>query len=142
MKREKSCGAIVFTQENGVRQYVIILETYEGACGFPKGHMEAGETERETALREVKEETGLDVVLYDDFRLTDEHSLIREGRPDDIKTNVYFLAEYRDQVLRAQEKEVIEVLLMDYTNAMESIQYEGSKRLLSEAENYLNAHHS
>ena len=142
MKREKSCGAIVFTQENGVRQYVIIRETYEGTCGFPKGHMEAGETERETALREVKEETGLDVVLYDDFRLTDEHSLIREGRPDDIKTNVYFLAEYRDQVLRAQETEVIEVLLMDYTNAMESIQYEGSKRLLSEAEKYLNAHHS
>ena len=89
-----------------------------------------------------KEETGLDVVLYDDFRLTDEHSLIREGRPDDIKTNVYFLAEYRDQELRAQETEVIEVLLMDYTNAMESIQYEGSKRLLSEAEKYLNAHHS
>ena len=142
MKREKSCGAIVFTQENGVRQYVIIRETYEGACGFPKGHMEAGETERETARREVKEETGLDVVLYDDFRLIDEHSLIREGRPDDIKTNVYFLAEYRDQVLRAQETEVIEVLLMDYTNAMESIQYEGSKRLLSEAEEYLNAHHS
>ncbi len=142
MKREKSCGAIVFTQENGVRQYVIIRETYEGAYGFPKGHMEAGETERETALREVKEETGLDVVLYDDFSLTDEHSLIREGRPDDIKTNVYFLAEYRDQVLRAQEKEVIEVLLMDYTNAMESIQYEGSKRLLSEAENYLNVHHN
>ena len=142
MKREKSCGAIVFTQENGVRQYVIIRETYGGACGFPKGHMEAGETERETALREVKEETGLDVVLYDDFRLTDEHSLIREGRPDDIKTNVYFLAEYRDQVLRAQEAEVIEVLLMDYTNAMESIQYEGSKHLLSEAEKYLNAHHS
>ena len=142
MKREKSCGAIVFTQENGVRQYVIIRETYEGAYGFPKGHMEAEETERETALREVKEETGLDVVLYDDFRLTDEHSLIREGRHDDIKTNVYFLAEYRDQVLRAQEKEVLEVLLMDYTNAMESIQYEGSKRLLSEAEKYLNAHHS
>ena len=142
MKREKSCGAIVFTQENGVRQYVIIRETYESAYGFPKGHMEAGETERETALREVKEETGLDVVLYDDFRLTDEHPLTREGRPDDIKTNVYFLAEYRDQVLRAQETEVIEVLLMDYTNAMESIQYEGSKRLLSEAENYLNAHHS
>ena len=141
MKREKSCGAIVFTQENGVRQYVIIRETYEGAYGFPKGHMEAEETERETALREVKEETGLDVVLYDDFRLTDEHSLIREGRPDDIKTNVYFLAEYRDQELRAQETEAIEVLLMDYTNAMESIQYEGSKRLLSEAEKYLNAHH-
>ena len=142
MKREKSCGAIVFTQENGVRQYVIIRETYEGACGFPKGHMEAGETERETALREVKEETGLDVVLYDDFRLTDEHPLTREGRPDDMKTNVFFLAEYRDQVLRAQETEVIEVLLMDYTNAMESIQYECSKRLLSEAENYLNAHHN
>ena len=73
MADEISCGAIVFTNENNVRKYVIIrgVGMYQGFCGFPKGHMEAGETERETALREVKEETGLDVVLYDDFRMTD-----------------------------------------------------------------------
>ena len=53
MADEKSCGAIVFTYENGIRKYVIIRETgiYQGYCGFPKGHMEAGETEQDTAIR-------------------------------------------------------------------------------------------
>lgn len=77
MANEKSCGAIVFTYEEGIRKYAIIRGTgmYSEFCGFPKGHMEAGETEQETALREVKEETGLEVKLYDDFREVDEHYL-------------------------------------------------------------------
>ena len=107
MADEKSCGAIVFTYENGVRKYVMVREAgiYQAFYGFPKGHMENGETEQETALREVREETGLSVELIDGFRQVDEHFLALEGRPNDRKTNVYFLAEYRDQELIAQKFE-------------------------------------
>ena len=144
MADEKSCGAIVFTIENGVRKYVILRGTgiYQGWWGFPKGHMEPGETERETVLREVKEETGLDVILIDGFRQINEHSLAREGRPNDKKTNVYFLAEYRDQEYRIQESEVSEILLMDYESALKSIQYEASKNQIMEAEKFLKDHYS
>lgn len=141
MADEKSCGAIVFTHENGIRKYVIIRETgiYQGYCGFPKGHMEAGETEQDTAIREVKEETGLDVELLDGFRQVDEHFLAREGRPNDKKTNVYFLAEYHDQELKAQGSEVSEIVLMDYRDALESLQYNELKRELTEAESFINS---
>lgn len=140
MANEKSCGAIVFTYEEDIRKYVIIRGTgmYSEFCGFPKGHMEAGETEQETALREIKEETGLEVKLYDDFREVDEHYLAREDRPNDKKTNVYFLAEYHDQEIRAQEKEVSEIVLMSYQEALDSLQSEESKRELEAAEKYLN----
>ena len=139
MADEKSCGAIVYTYEKGVRKYVIIRGTgiYKEFCGFPKGHMEPGETETETALREVKEETGLDVNILDGFKTMDEHFLAREGRPNDKKTNVYFFAEYRDQEVKAQKSEVSEVVLMDYNEAMQSLQYEESRRELTEAEEYL-----
>ena len=139
MADEKSCGVIVYTYENGVRKYVIIRGTgiYKEFCGFPKGHMEPGETENETALREVKEETGLDVNILDGFRTMDEHFLAREGRPNDKKMNVYFLAEYRDQEVKAQKSEVSEAVLMDYNEAMQSLQYEESRRELTEAEEYL-----
>ena len=141
MADEKSCGAIVYTHENGVRKYVIICGTgmYQGFCGFPKGHMEPGETEEETALREVKEETGLDVKLVGNFRQTDEHYLAREGRPNDKKVNVYFLAEYKDQQLKAQESEVSEIVLLGYEEALQSLQSEDSRRELTEAEKYLNS---
>jgi RimJ/RimL family protein N-acetyltransferase/ADP-ribose pyrophosphatase YjhB (NUDIX family) len=142
MADEKSCGAIVFTYEGGARKYVIVRGTgiYQGFCGFPKGHMEDGESEQDTALREVREETGLDVRLIDGFRQEDEHFLAREGRPNDKKTNVYFLAEYHDQELRAQESEVSEIVLLNYDEAMQSLQLEDSKRELAEAERYLNEH--
>lgn len=140
MANEKACGAIIFTKVGNERKYVILrgIGVYRKYCGFPKGHVEAGETERETALREVKEETGLDVVLYDDFRTVDEHALAREGRPNDKKTNVYFLAEYHDQELVAQKSEVSEIILMSYEEALNSFEYEESKRELREAEEYLN----
>lgn len=139
MVDEKSCGAIIFTKRNNVRKYVIIcgVGIYQGYYGFPKGHMEEGETEQETAIREVKEETGLDVVLYDDFRTVDTHALAREGRPNDKKTNVYFLAEYQDQELVAQRSEVSDIILLDYEEAMSVLQYEETKRELTEAEQYL-----
>ena len=91
MADEKACGAIIFTMENNVRKYVILCGhgIYQGYYGFPKGHVEEGETEQETVIREVKEETGLDVVLYDGFRTVDTHALARDGRPNDKKTNVY-----------------------------------------------------
>ena len=141
MADEKSCGAIVFTYENGIRKYVIIRGTgiYKSFCGFPKGHMKAGETETETALREVKEETGLDVILMDGFRQVDEHFLAREGRPNDRKTNIYFLAGYDAQDLQAQENEVSEIILLDYHEALQILGSEESRRELAEAEKYLNA---
>ena len=141
MADEKSCGAIVFTKEKGTRKYVIIQETgmYSGFCGFPKGHMEPGETEIETALREVKEETGLNVTVIDGFRQTDEHYLAREGRPNDKKINVYFLAEYHGQELKAQEAEVSKIVLLDYEEALSCLKSDESKRELAEAEKFLNS---
>lgn len=144
MADEKSCGALIFTYDNGIRKYVIIRGTgiYREFCGFPKGHMEAGETEQDTALREVKEETGLDVKLLEGFRQVDEHFLSREGRPNSKKTNVYFLAEYHDQNLKPQKTEVSEIVLMSYQDALRALQSDESRRELAEAEKYLNTRSS
>ena len=67
MTSEKSCGAAVFTKDNGIVNYVIV-ESNDGVFGFPKGHTEAGESEHETALREIFEETGLKLKIIDGFR--------------------------------------------------------------------------
>ena len=92
MITEKSCGAIVYTKDNGCIQYVII-RSKEGFYGFPKGHMEENETEAETALREVAEEVGLSVTLIPDFRIEDTHTFNRNGETR-LKHIVYFLGEY------------------------------------------------
>lgn len=58
----RSCGVIPFRQIGGEREYLIVLQT-NNCWSFPKGHMDRGETEPETALRELYEETGLTATL-------------------------------------------------------------------------------
>ena len=67
MEYVKSCGAVVFTHKDGEIHYVII-RAHNGEHGFPKGHMEPGETELETALREIAEEVGLKPAFVTGFR--------------------------------------------------------------------------
>ena len=56
MTYEKSCGFIAYQLCNNTREY-LVLQSLNGDFGFPKGHVEKDETEYETALRELKEET-------------------------------------------------------------------------------------
>ena len=133
---EKSCGAVVFCRGNHGIKYLLVCE-HSGYWVFPKGHTEAGETEQMTALREIKEETGLDVALVAGFRATDEHSLAREGRPNTIKQTVYFLAEYKNQSWTPQKTEIAEIALLDLESAMATLQLESFQQILLQAHSFL-----
>lgn len=135
MKTEKSCGAVVFTRDGEDVKFVII-QSKEGYYGFPKGHMENGETELETALREIREETGLFVSIQEGFRTEDSHEFVKHEEQR-LKYIVYFLAEYSDQVPIAQTEELNSIVMADYETAMELFQFESSKRILTEAWDYL-----
>ena len=63
----RSCGVIPFRKRDAGLEYLLLLQT-NGFWSFPKGHMDPFEQETETALRELKEETGLDAVLLPELR--------------------------------------------------------------------------
>ena len=60
---EKSCGVLPYRILDGQRQFLLVFESFSKCWSLPKGHMEAGETEAQTALRELLEETGLQARL-------------------------------------------------------------------------------
>jgi len=134
MNIERSCGAVVFTRLNGDIRYVVI-QSKEGYYGFPKGHMEGDETERQTALREIREEVGLDVRLLEGFRVCEEYPLPR--KKDTLKQVVFFAAEYEGQNLCRQEAEVSAVSLMSYEEALGKMQFENNRRVLSAAHAFI-----
>ena len=59
----KSCGVLPYRITDTNEEYLIVFEQFSQCWSLPKGHMEPGETEAETALRELWEETGLTALL-------------------------------------------------------------------------------
>ena len=121
MRFEKSCGAIVFTQGKSEIKYVIVKEKH-GNFGFAKGHVEGEECEIQTALREVKEETGLGVEIIDGFRYEDSFTFSHRGKQI-CKQVIYFLASYKDQTPTAQETEICKVYLMNFKTALATLKF-------------------
>lgn len=136
MKFIKSCGAIVFTEVNGERKYVVI-RSKGGDYGCPKGCMEAGETEEVTALREIKEEVGLSVAFLEGFREEEWYDL--PNKPGVRKQVVYFLGKYQGQTLKHQEAELSGVDLLGYEEALERLTFDQMKAMLRKAEAFLTA---
>lgn len=124
MKYEKSCGAIVIQGEK-----ILIIQQAAGHWGFPKGHVEDGETEVETAIREIKEETNLDVEIDESHRYV-EHYSPKEGVEKDV---VLFVAKMIGGEIKAQEEEVQKIKWLSYEEAIQTITYDNSRSVLKKA---------
>lgn len=131
MKQEKSCGAVLFRGEE--RREYLILHSVKGHWSLCKGHVEEGETERQTATREILEETGLCVEYVENFREVITYS------PYDgcIKDVVFFLAKVTGGTLVCQPEEVQEAVFLPYRDAMARLTHEGDRDILSKAESCL-----
>ena len=124
MKQEKSCGCIIIND----KKEVLLVHHNKGHWDFPKGHVEDGETEIQTAIREVKEETNIDVEVDEAYRYTVEYS----PKEDVIKEVVFFLAKNINYNKNAQVEEVSEVKWFKLEEALEKITYDTSKQLLQQ----------
>ncbi|MBR3268457.1 MAG: NUDIX domain-containing protein [Oscillospiraceae bacterium] len=129
MLHEKSCGAIVYRRFHGNIEILLIKHVNSGHWSFPKGHVEGDETELETARREIKEETGLDVILDQTFRETVSYSPKRDTQ----KIVVYFLALARNYDFVRQEEEIAEIRWVDITRATHMLTYENDKTIVNKA---------
>lgn len=123
MKKDKSCGCIVFN--NGK---ILLVKHKKGHIGFPKGHPEGNETDVDTAIREVKEETNIDVEIISN-KTYKETYCPEEGV---IKDVIYFLARKVSGKDKPQEKEVAQIMWIDVEKAIDEITFEESKQVLRE----------
>ena len=136
MLHEKSCGAIVYRRFHGNIEILLIKHINSGHWSFPKGHVEGDETELETARREIKEETGLDVILDQTFRETVSYSPKRDTQ----KVVVYFLALARNYDFVPQEEEIAEIRWVDIIRATRMLTYENDKTIVNKARAAIKQH--
>ena len=130
---EKSCGAVVFRKE-GRRVLFLVVKNKKGRnWGFPKGHMELGETEVQTALREIEEETGLKVTVQQGFRAVSRYTLWNKAS----KQVVFFLAQSETGDVTVQEEEIERAKWLPYPAAMNLFRFENDRRVLKNAAGWL-----
>lgn len=118
--REKSCGTIIIDNNK-----VLIIKQKQGFYGFAKGHMEENETEIETAIRETKEETNLDVLIYETKRYSVNYKVNNKIN----KEVIYYLAKPITKNIKKQESEINEILWVDIDKVIDILTYNNIKNM-------------
>lgn len=132
--QEESCGAILF--KRGKRTRFLLLKYIAGHWDFARGHIKKGESEKETALREIEEETGIhNIRLQRGFRENFRFSFRKNGKSVQ-KQVVLFLGEVPQQAVRLSG-EHLAYLWLTYRDAMNRLTYTNAKKVLRKARVYL-----
>lgn len=127
--QERSCGVILFNQQNEV----LLLQQIAGHWGFPKGHVEGDESYEACALRELKEEVGLDAVILS----TENWKIHYYPRPSILKEVLYFIGfcedDSADSAIVLQEEEIVQARWLSVERAHLLLSHRENAALLASA---------
>ncbi len=115
--------------QDGQLYILMIRHKAGGHRSFPKGHMEAGETEHMTAVREVYEETAVQIRIERDFRETVHYSPM----PGVSKEVVYFFAQTAQKKIRPRAGEIAQVEWVRIDEVEAALTHENDKSVFRAA---------
>ncbi len=133
---ERSCGAVVCRRINDEIRLLLIKNNRSAHWGFPKGHMERGESPEQTARREVLEETGMHIEIIPDFTAKSDYTI--QGKVE--KTVTIFLAKTEDTRTVIQQEEIDDYIWLTFDRALETLKFENDKAILKSAKRFLDKH--
>lgn len=136
MKKELAAGAVIFFKQNSLRQYLLLL-SHKGDWGFAKGKCEEGEDCRQTAVREIKEETGLDVqFVAESFEQEIHYTFVDEKEKKVEKTVFFFLARAKTKEITLSSEHT-EFKWLPFEEAKKQLTYENDREVLGKAKEIL-----
>ena len=130
---ERSCGAVVYRIINDEVRYLLIKNRRSTHWGFPKGHVEKGETFEQTAIREVLEETGIHIKILPQFASKSEYTI--QGRVE--KSVTIFLAKTKDTQTTIQREEIEDYIWLSFDRAMDTLRFINDRNILQSAHDFL-----
>lgn len=135
---ERAAGLILFRENHGRREYLIIKNRHGGHWGFPKGHVEPGEDDFQAALREAAEEVQISrIQLVPDFRTVVRYSFSRQN--EIVKKEVVLFLARTEEEGQPFREEVDDMLWLPFSEALQRITFPEQREALRQAESWLNA---
>ncbi len=136
MREERSAGVLVYRE--GDKKEYLLLHYPAGHWDYPKGHIEGEETPKETALRELEEETGIspdDVNLKGGFDETIDYTY-RARRDMVHKQVIYFLGETEKKSIDISNEHQ-DFIWLPYKESMEKLTFDNAKKVMKKAERFI-----
>lgn len=130
---ERSCGAVVYRVINSEIRYLLIKNKRSANWGFPKGHVEKGESNEQTAAREVLEETGIHIKILPQFAYKSEYII----HGDVEKSVTIYLARTNDTQTVIQKEEIDDYIWLSYDKAVATLKFINDRNILKSAREYL-----
>lgn len=131
---ESSCGAVVYRDIKGEIRYLLIKNKRSAHWGFPKGHIEQGETKEDTARREVLEETGIHVKIINGFECISKYKIQNKIE----KSVSIFVGTTSDTSTNIQAEEIEDYIWLTYDRALSLLKFENDKSIIKAAHEFLN----
>ena len=123
---ENSCGAIVFNENT---EKILLVKMHNGNWGFPKGHIENNETKEETAIREVHEETNVNIKIIPNF----EREIKYIPNEKTIKKVTIFAGITQEEDVKIDTFEIEAFQWCTYEEALKLVTYKLQKDVLEKA---------
>lgn len=136
MATEITSGAVVYRYNSQHNLEYLLLESQNKGhfWGFPKGHVELGENLEQTAQREIREETSLDLPIDTSFSVKTSYDLPNGNN----KEMTLYLAEVtKEHQLKLQGEEIKNAGWFGYQAARQRLTYDNLKELLDQANAHL-----
>ena len=135
MKHVYSAGIITYTIDNNEILY-LILKYDAGHWDFPKGKIEKGETKKETAQRELLEETGLTTELDTNFARSFKYIFTDYDKQVAQKTVYFFIGKAQSDKVKLSHEHT-DYQWLPYEKAIEQLTYDNARELLKKAHQYI-----
>ena len=135
MLSEKSCGAVVFFKKDELTKY-LLLNYAAGHWDFVKGNVEPDESEKQTVVRELQEETGIaNAQFVEGFREPIAYFYRRQGLTIHKEVVFFVMESYTEKVQISFEH--VGYVWLGYQNAMEKLSFKNAKDVLQKAHEFL-----
>ncbi len=130
-RQDESFGVVPLQHKDGRWEVFLIKHKHGRYWGFPKGHAESGETRQATAMRELKEETNLDVVRFlEGEPLMEKYNFMLAGSRI-YKRVYYFMAEVAGEIA-LQKHEISDGIWLPLPEALQKLTHPEGKAILTQ----------